>query len=665
MDENNSAHLNQKNGSQTSKTYVPRHVRFGVFEADLQKSELRKNGMRVKLQEKPFQVLAVLLEQAGEVVSRDALRHRLWPADTYVNFDANLNTALNKLRQVLGDSADQPAFIQTIPRRGYVFIGPVEVLKVPGGGSSEARDVKPPALEVVPEPPVKAEPQLAGLRRTIVVAAVSAALTVAVFWLLWPRLRAMGYAPAKVSGHRTLLVVPFENLSGDATQEYFSDGLTDEMITTLGGLQPSRLSVIARASSMAYKSAHRTVHQMAADTGADVLLTGGVHRSKDRVRITAQLIDARSQANLWTETYERDAADLFELQREVALHIAQSLSLELLPSQPAVGRPAAKSPEAYNDYLKGLYYWNRRGPENLKKAAVYFGQAIEKDPDYGPAYVGLAQTHLVSISWMAAQPETAYANARAAAEKALSLDPNLSGAHAALAGIYCEHDRNWSLAEKEYRRALELNPGDASAHQWYAEFLTAMGRHNEAIGQMTRARDLDPLSQIISADLANIFNYARRYDDAVAVCRKTLKADPNYAPAHEFLATAYFLKGRYAEGVAEAQKAMQLNGQPAEFVDDYGKAFERGGIEGLRRWKLAVISRSSSSKDGPTDGASYKRALIYAELGERDHALEKLEQAARERDSGIEFVAVDPRLDSLRSVPRFQELLHHLGYPTK
>jgi TolB-like protein/DNA-binding winged helix-turn-helix (wHTH) protein/Flp pilus assembly protein TadD len=657
MDENNS-NLYPDHEAQASNAAAPRYVRFGVFEADLQKSELRKNGMRVKVQEKPFQILAVLLEQAGEVVSRDTLRHRLWPADTYVNFDANLNTGLNKLRLVLGDSADQPALIQTIPRRGYVFIGPIEVLKGPGGGSSEARDAKPAALEVLPEPPMPAKPRLGGLRRTMVVAAASAAVTMAVFWLLWPRLRAMGYAPEKTAGHRTLLVVPFENLSGDATQEYFSDGLTDEMITTLGGLQPSRLRVIARASSMAYKSAHRTVHQMAADTGADVLLTGGVHRSKDRVRITAQLIDARSQANLWTETYERDAANLFELQREVAQHIAQSLSLELLTSP---DRPVAKSPEAYNDYLKGLYYWNQRGPANLKKAVVYFEQAVEKDPRYAPAYVGLAQTHLVSVSWMATLPEPGYTKARTAAEKALSLDPSLSGAHAALAGVYYEHDRDWSRAEKEFQRAIELNAGDASAHQWYAEFLTALGRHSEAIAQMMRARDLDPLSLVISADLADILNYARRYQDAIAVSRKTLEADPSYVPAHEALAEAYFLQGQYAEGVAERQKAMQLRGQPLEVVAGYGQAFERGGIEGLRRWKLAAISRATS----PTDCCIYKRALVYAEVGDRDRAIENLEQAARDRAPGIEFVAVDPRLDSLRNVPRFQEFLHHLGYPTR
>lgn len=474
-DQDNSNYPNNLDQGNNSVRCEPRYARFGVFEADLQKSELRKSGMRVKLQEKPFQVLAVLLEQAGEVVSRDTLRHRLWPADTYVNFDANVNTALNKLRQVLGDSADQPAFIQTIPRRGYVFIAPVERLASSGRetGESTAASLEEGSRQVpqdAKEGKEKIRPlfagSMAGYRRTIVIASVSAALTMLlVFSLLWPTLRALGYAPLRTTGRRTLLVVPFENLSGDATQEYFSDGLTDEMITTLGGLQPSRLSVIARASAMAYKSSHRTVRQMVADTGADILLTGGVTRSKDRVRITAQLIDARSQANLWTETYERPAANLFELQREVALHIAQSLSLELLPSQPALGRSVAKNSEAYNDYLKGLYYWNRRGPENLKKAAVYFGQAAAKDPDYGPAYVGLAQTHLVSISWMATDPETGYEKARAAAEKALSLDPNLSGAHAALAGVYYERDRDWARAEKEFQRAIELNPADASAHQ--------------------------------------------------------------------------------------------------------------------------------------------------------------------------------------------------------
>lgn len=655
MDEPSSAHLSTDGGTPQAGSSGARYIRFGPFEVDLHKGELRKNGIRVKLKGKPFQVLAILLEHPGEVVSRDTLRQRLWAADTYVDFDGNVNTVLNKLRQVLGDAADQTIFIRTIPRRGYSFIAAVEVLKTP----TDSRDANPEILGSNATQLPEVRSRFWGRRATIVLASVCiASIGLLAVWLVWPKPWTISYAPTKPPGHRTLLILPFENLSGDATQEYVSDGLTDEMITTLGGLQPSRLSVIARASAMAYKKGHRTVRQMAAETGADALLTGGVYRSKNRVRITAQLIDARSQTNLWTETYDRETADLLVLQREVALQIARALSLELLPSQPALARSVAKNAEAYDFYLRGLYNWNRRGADDLKRAAAYFEQAIEKDPSYAPAYVGAAQTYLVSIAWMAASPEEGYAKARAAAEKALSIDPNLSGAHAALAGIYHENDRDSNRAENSFRRALELNPADASAHQWYAEFLTAVGRHNEAIEQMMRARQLDPLSLIISADLANILNYARRYDEAIEVCRKVLEADPNFVPAHEFLARAYFLKGKYAEGVSEQQKIMRLKGAPPTLAAEYGKAFERGGIEEARRWRLATNLRTCSSKVA----ASYGRAVLYAELGEREQALESLEQAARRRASGIEFVAVDPRLDSLRGVPRFQNLLHGLGY---
>ncbi|HEX2714961.1 MAG TPA: winged helix-turn-helix domain-containing protein [Candidatus Acidoferrales bacterium] len=632
-------------------------ARFGCFEADLRSGELRKQGLQIKLQEKPFQMLAVLLERAGEVVTREELRQRLWPADTFVDFDANLNTALNKLRQALGDSAESPRFVQTIPRRGYCFIAPVEPIEEPL--ELERSLAAPPAFRGRTLP----SNAKAVLGRFPTIRPLVAAVSVVAVALFIGALHFLGSRSEWVAKPRvrraTLLVVPFENLSGDPEQEYFSEGLTEEMITQIGKLQPRRLGVLARASAREYKGTHKTLAQFARELGVDYVLEGSVRRINDRLRITAQLIQVRDQTELWAESYERNVADVFTIQREVAGHVAQSLALELLAEHNTA--PVKKPPvnaEAHEEYLKGRYHWNKRTGEGLQKGLEHFQLAIRKDPRYAPAYAGLADSYVVLANWGLMPPTEAYPKAREAAMKALALDDQLAEAHTSLAATTWEYDRDWGLAQKEFLRALEINPGYASGRQWYAEFLSALGRHEEAIAEISKAREADPLSLIINAVTGLILYDARRYDQALEACRNTVEMDPRFKPAHTYLGWVYIRMGRYADAVRELQEAQRISGASGEEQASLQRAYEREGIQGTWRWLLSRSFRRQGHY-----ASAYHRAVLFAELGEREQALEWLEKAYEQRDVALDRIKVDARLDPLRPAPRFRDLVRRLGVP--
>ncbi len=632
-------------------------ARFGCFEADLRNSELRKQGLQIKLQDKPFQMLAVLLERAGEVVTREELRQRLWPADTFVDFGANLNTTLNKLRQALGDSAESPRFVQTIPRRGYCFIAPVERVEEPR--ELERSLAAPPAFRAR-TPPSKAKALLGRFLtiRPLVAAAPVVAVVLFIGVLHFLGSRADWAAKSRVR-RAMLLVLPFENVSGDSEQEYFSEGLTEEMITQIGKLQPQRLGVLARTSAMEYKQTHKPLAQFAGELGADYVLEGSVRRINDRLRITAQLIHVRDQTELWAESYERDVADVFTIQREVAGHIAQSLALELLAENNTA--PVKKLPvnaKAHEEYLKGRYYWNKRTGEGLRKGLEHFQLAIRKDPTYAPAYAGLADSYVVLANWAMMPSNEAYPKAREAAMKAVALDDQLAEAHASLAATTWEYDRDWGRAQKEFLRALEINPGYASARQWYAEFLSAMGRHEEAIAEIGKARETDPLSLIINAVAGLILYDAGRYGQAQEACRNAVEMDPRFIPAHTYLWWIYVRMGRYADAVRELQEAQRISGASQEEQASLQRAYTREGIQGAWRW---LLSRSFHYR-GP-NASAYHRAALFADLGEREQAFEWLEKAYEQRDVALERIKVDPRLDPLRPDPRFRELVRRLGVP--
>ena len=631
-----------------------RRVRFGVFEVDLLAGELRKQGMKVRLQEKPFQILALLLEKPGELVTRDEIRQRLWPG-VFVDFENNLNTAATRLRQALGDSAENPRFVETVPRRGYRFIAPVEAI---------ATDIEEPRTEAEADQERTAIAKGGLLYRIIgtrsgrwaAVLLAAAALAVAAY-LLIPRF----WFRSNASNQRIILaVLPLENLSGDPEQEFFSEGLTDELITQLGRLQPEKLGVVARTTVMQYKGTQKPIAELSKELGAAYILEGSVARADGRVRVTVQLIQARDRTQLWSDSYERKLANMLEVQSEIADRVAQSLEIKLLPARrKSLAKAPSVDPEVYEEYLKGRFSWNHRTELGLEKSLEYFQQAAAKDPNYAPAYAGEADSLLVLSDWGLIPPGPAYQQAKTAAMKALSIDESLPEAHASLAGIDWEYEYDWAAAEKEFKRALELDPAYASAHQWYAEFLSASGRHDEAIAEMRRARDDDPRSLIISAEMAYILYYARRYDEAFEVCKNTLDMDPNFMPAHVFLQWGYRGKKMYDEWFHEREKAMVLAGAETRDREEFSRAYSRGGYPRARRWILnRLLNHPKTLFVSP-----YTVGTFYAELGESGRAFEWLEKAFEQQDPCLVRMNVQPEFDPLRADPRFENLRRLLSVP--
>ena len=427
-------------------------VRFGVFEFDFRSGELRKQGLKIKLRGQPVQVLAMLLEQAGEVVTREELQRKLWPADTFVDFEQSLNAAVKRLRQALDNSAENPRFVETLARQGYRFISPVH----PAGPASRLPEPSPKASTVS---------QLGTRTRLVGILVVVVLLVAAGGYLvrrLWPR--------AHVSaGNIRLVVLPFSNYSRDPSQEYLSDGITEEIITQLGSLHPEQLAVIARTSAMRYKST-----KIGRELAVDYIVEGSVRRAGDRVRISAQLIQTSEQTHLWAKGYERDLRDILDVENEVARAIADEIRLKLTPQQQArLLKPNPVDPEAYEAYLRGRYYWNKRTSAGLKKGIEYFEQAIEKEPGYAFSYVGLADSWNLLGDYQYLPPRETYPKAREAATKALEMDGTLAEAHTSLAFVMFEYDWDWSGAEREFKKGLELKPSYATGHLWYAYYLSS------------------------------------------------------------------------------------------------------------------------------------------------------------------------------------------------
>ena len=486
---------------------LPGRLRFGVFELDLRSGELRKHGSKIRLQAQPFQVLAMLLQHQGEVVSREELQKQLWPADTFVDFDHGLNKAINKIREALGDSAESPRFVETVARRGYRFLAEVkaadavavQTLEPTSRFESAAKgaDLAVPVPELAPA----AHPRRSAMWSTSVALVVMIFAALAVWAIYSPK------HPSAVI--RSLAVLPLESLSNDASQDYFADGMTDELISDLG--QISALRVISRTSVMTYKRARKPLPQIARELNVDAVVEGTVLRSGDRVRITAQLIEAASDKHLWSQSYEGDLRDTLALQNEVARAIAAQIQIKLNPQeQAALKNVKAVKPDAYESYLKGRYFWNKRTAESLKVALAYFNQAIDEDPNYAQAYSGLADTYALLGDWQYAvmTAKEALPNAKAAATKALQLDPALGEAHNSLAFVLDGFDWDLQSGGKEFQRAIELNPGYATAHHWYAWHLCLLGRYQEALAEMKRTESLDPLSLVINADLAELLALA-------------------------------------------------------------------------------------------------------------------------------------------------------------
>jgi TolB-like protein/DNA-binding winged helix-turn-helix (wHTH) protein/Tfp pilus assembly protein PilF len=628
-------------------------LRFGTYEVSLQSGEVRKAGLRIRVQQQPMKLLEILLERPGEVVTREELCSRVWPNENFGDFDLALNIAIGKLRSALGDSAENPRFIETLPKRGYRFIADVSVVdgelrpKRPGSASGDLPEAEPADTTLVVAPTRQLWPGL----RIIVAVALALSLPILAFWLFHSR------EPAP-TGIQSLAVLPLENLSGDAAQNYFADGMTDELITDLA--QISALRVISRTSVMVYKGARKPLPQIAHELNVDAVVEGTVLRSGDQVRITAQLIDASTDKHLWSQSYEGELRDTLALQKRVAGAIADQIRINLTPQERAALKSLkAVNPEAYESYLKGRYFWNKRTSDGLKVALAYFKQAVEEDPKYTQAYSGLADTYALLGDWQYAvmTPKEAFPKAKAAAIKALELDNTLGEAHNSLAFVLDGFDWDLDAGGIEFRRAIELNPGYATAHHWYAWHLSLLGRYDEAIAEMRKAENLDPLSLIINADLAELLVLAHSYDESIRQSRKTIEMDPNFALAHNQLGQAYLQKHMYDQAIAELQRAVQLSGGSPTSIANLARAYVASGKRSEAMKLLSNLKKRSNSNYSN----AAEIAMIYASLGDVDQAMNWLEKAYDERFNP--GVLLRPGFDPLRSDTRFQNLVRRIGLP--
>ena len=627
---------------------------FGSFEVDTAAGELRRQGLKIRLQEQPFRLLVLLLERAGDVVTREEVREQLWPADTYVDFDHSLNTAVRKLREALGDSAEAPRYVETLARRGYRFIAPVAPRVAQAAQSADAAVASP-------LPSSAARPSASARRLlSLAIVVVSGAAALVAYWAV-PR-----PAPSTASGRRlTLAVLPFDNLTGDADQEYLSDGLTEEMITQLARLEPDRLRVLARSSTWKYKRADRDIGRLRQELGVDYVLEGSVRRSSERVRVTAQLVRGDDQSHVWAETYERDLGDALIVQSEVAGAVARAIAVTLTPD--ARARLARASPvraEAYEDYLRGRFFWNRRTEAALRQALGYFQKAIAADPGYAPAYSGLADSYWVlgaSSVVGGLSPRQAMPEAKAAALKALQIDGTLAEAHASLAQVHFLYEWDLPACQREFRRALELDPNYTAAHHWYSHCLLALGRTEESLAESKRALELEPLQLVVGVHLGWHYLYARQYDEAVEQFRKTLELDPAFPNGQRYAAWAYLQKGMHSEAIAALRSALNSLGRNPQIEGELGHAL---AVAGRRDEALATLE-GLRQLSATRYVSPYSIALIHSGLGDRDQALAWLDKAFAERSDYMPYLRLEPMLDGLRSDHRFAALVERVGLPSR
>src|SRR5216683_3540952 len=635
--------------------------RFGPYKLRTRTRELYKNGTKLRLRPQPFQVLHALVERSEDVVTREELRRLLWPAETFVDFEHGLNTSIKELRALLNDSASEPRYIETLPKLGYRMLVPVESdLAEPSKEAPAAQDA------VVAESAAPASESSYGFRGLrvrrqwpIAVALVVVLIAGLAAYAQWSRSRARTQAS---SGRAMLAVLPFENLTGDVGQDYFSDGLTEEVIGQLGQLDPQHLGVIARTSIMHYKHTQDSLQQIGRDLGVQYVLEGSVRREASKVRISAQLIQTKDQTRLWSRQYDRELGGILSLQGEIAREAADEIQLTLGSGHKlfASDHKPVVSPNSYEVYdlnLKGRYFWNRRTLDGFRQATGYFQQAIAKDPNYAPAYAGLADTFALMSSWSLAPQNEFMPKARTAALKALQIDEALAEAHTSLALIAENYDYDWQTAEKEYQQAIELNPNYATAHHWYAECLMWQGRFNEALRESERARQLDPLSLIIATDHGAILYYSRQYDRAIEQLRLVLRKDPTFGRAAGIITSAYVEKGMFAQALSDAETLRRLYGEGPAYWMTLTYIYGRAGQLERARHQLEKLEKLS--RHGQVDPVSMTWAHLG--MGNKEEALADLEKAYSEHFSMLTTLKVEPGYDPLRSDPRFQDLLRRVG----
>jgi len=588
--------------------WVNTAFRFGRFELDARARELRKDGVRIRLQGQPFEVLQRLLQQPGLMITREELRQQLWPDGTFVDFEHGLNAAVKRLRAALNDDAERPRFVETLPRRGYRFIGTVEragLGDLPGGPD----------------------------RRT-------------------------GDSGAAQNQKRRLAVLPFASFSGDAPQEYFAEGLREEMITQLGRLCTNRLGIIARTSSSLIQRTATRIRDIGNALRADYVVEGSVRHDGDRARITVQLIESRGETQLWAESYERRLCDCFQVQSEVAAEIVRSLAVELLPVAAHVPTAGSAHAGAHHAYLKGRYYWNKPADQGVREAIAFFQQAVDLDGQFAGAYAALGRAQVSAVNYQVLAPRGTLDDARRAATRALQLDPTDSEAHLTLAEVERILEWDWKGAEKGYRTALAFNPSSVAVHRHYGLYLAARRRVAEASASTERAYDLDPLCLEVNTNAAWVRFVARDYPPAIERCRHTLDMDPGYMSARRLLAAALMAAGRVDEA------SIELELLAADDLDPISLAWLAHGLatKGDRSRAAGVLEQLEHlARDRYI--SAYHRALAHVAVADHEGAVELLALALEQRDPAIINLGVDPRFDAISSDRRYQEMVGRLALP--
>jgi len=566
-----------------------RTARFGDFEADCLSGQLRHHGTRVRLPDQSFRMLLLLLERAGEVVTREELRRELWAEDTFVDFEAGMNSAVKRLRDALGDSADTPRFVETLPRRGYRFIAPVEL----------------PHLD---------------------------------------------------TRIKSIAVLPLDNLIGDRAQDFFVDGMTDALITRLA--QIGALRVTSRTSVMRYRETDKPLPQVARELNVDAVIEGAVTRSGGRVRITAQLVDARTDQHLWAREYERELTDILLLQAEVAQAIADEIQIKVTPQEQArLATARLVKPKAYEAYLRGRFHWDKRTEEGMRKGLALFEQALAEDPSFALSQTGVAECYNMLGYWGVAPPQEVSANAKAAAMKALEIDPSLAEAHAAQGWTKFAYDWDWTAGEREFRYAIDLKSGYTTAHQWYSHLLIYQGRVAEALTQVERTLELEPVSLVMNSNSALIYMLAHDCDETIERARKTLELDPHFSPPYIWLGWALQKKSMHDEAIDALRRAVPLSGHGPRYLSALGHAYAASD-QSSEAIKILVQLEAMATERYVS---AYDFAVIYAGLGDVEKTFAALGRAYDERATWLPMIKADPRFESLQSESRFLNLLSKLG----
>jgi TolB-like protein/DNA-binding winged helix-turn-helix (wHTH) protein/tetratricopeptide (TPR) repeat protein len=625
-------------------------VHFGVFEANLRTQELRKHGHRLRVPRQSFQVLAALIDRPGELITRDELRAMLWPADTFVDFEHSLNAAVNRLRDALGDSAETPRFIETLPRRGYRFIGSIVTADVEPSNPDEAAD-KPQreSQPVAAAMPRRWGPGVLGRRMRWGLAGAAALLiTLAIPDRVWRRHSTAAATPAI----HALAVLPLDNLSGDPAQDYFVDGMTDALITNLAQIRS--LNVISRTSTMRYKGTRKPLPDVGRELHADAIVAGAVIRVGNRIRIDAQLIEAATDRHLWSASYERNVDEVTSLQSDIARAVTNEIRVTLTPEERArLSRAASVDPETYDLYMKGRYLWSKRTDDSDRKSIDYFQAAIQRRPDYAPAYAAMADAYMTRKDL---PPRVAFPKAKAAARTALRIDDTLGEAHTALAASLFYFDWDWAGAKQEFERALALNPNSALAHQWYGQYQKALGWKDWA-AEVKRAGELDPLSPMLAG--GGWYIEIGQYDRAIDLLSKKIELNPDLPFPHGLIGRAYTRKGMFPEAIRHLRLGVDLSAGAPEYLGSLGYTYGMAG----RRAEAVEMIRRLEQLSNQRYVSPYTVAIVYAGLGEKDLAFARLDEAFADRAIQLVDLNVWGPMDQLRTDPRYAELKKRVGLP--